>query len=845
MTARTHGQTALIGRDLEVATVVDALDRDQATVVTGEAGIGKTSVIRAAVAVDGRRSFEGGGFATLAWKPYLALARAIRHDPTGDTDHVAAVVESIVGPDVLVIDDLQWVDAETLTVLERLIGRIAMVVASRIDDAEAVSRVTRLTGAGVARLDLGPLETEHAAAIARRSRPGLSTEAARRITERAGGNPLLIEQLAAGGESESLRLAVAARLHGLDAGQRERLGLLALAARPLLPHEIDGDVRDLLARGLAIDTETEGLSIRHALLAEVVVESLDDAVRARLHARLATTATGPGERARHLFAAGDRDGAHAAAKAAVAAAATPGERAAHLGLAAQSADGSAGDDLRVAAAGQLRLAGELEAATALLDGLSTTDPEVLGRADAIRARVAWSSGDSVMMRETIDRGLARVRGRGSVAEAMLRAEEVVVTALVDGRFEEGLRDVDAALSLAEHSGADRVRPLLLRATILAGLGRDGWEDALEAVIAAARTSDDIETELAATNNLVAGHEMHGRPDAGRAVAAAMHERAHDVGYAAWERQAEAMMANLDLHAGELDAAIERASRLLDEPLDPLATQQAGLIIALGLIDQGRFEEASPLLDRLHDQAADDVSARGDVLLVQAELALWLGRPALALRIVDDYRRYEASEYGMSFLVDVIAGWAAIELEAEPPPRIAHSDPVGMLVGARLERDAIDRSTREADAATASAFDDAAAAYVGYHRRGELRARWAAADIRRRCGDADTARAALEDLEREASAQGFGPLLVRIHRSLRLSGVRRTSPSVGSRSVGAGGRLTAREREIVRHVTAGASNVEIARRLGLGRPTVARLLGSAMDKLGVDSRAQVAAQAEAE
>lgn len=56
--------------------------------------------------------------------------------------------------------------------------------------------------------------------------------------------------------------------------------------------------------------------------------------------------------------------------------------------------------------------------------------------------------------------------------------------------------------------------------------------------------------------------------------------------------------------------------------------------------------------------------------------------------------------------------------------------------------------------------------------------------------------------------------------------------------------TGREREIVRLVAGGASNVEIARRLGLGRPTVARLLSSAMDKLGVDSRGQVAAHADA-
>jgi DNA-binding CsgD family transcriptional regulator len=42
------------------------------------------------------------------------------------------------------------------------------------------------------------------------------------------------------------------------------------------------------------------------------------------------------------------------------------------------------------------------------------------------------------------------------------------------------------------------------------------------------------------------------------------------------------------------------------------------------------------------------------------------------------------------------------------------------------------------------------------------------------------------------------------------------------------------------VERGLTNTEIARRLGLGRPTVARTLASAMAKLGVDRRAQLAA-----
>lgn len=86
---------------------------------------------------------------------------------------------------------------------------------------------------------------------------------------------------------------------------------------------------------------------------------------------------------------------------------------------------------------------------------------------------------------------------------------------------------------------------------------------------------------------------------------------------------------------------------------------------------------------------------------------------------------------------------------------------------------------------------------------------------------------------------FRPLLARIHRSLRLAGIHVSSAGRGQAAVGL--ELTQRESELVRLVDQGLSNIEIARRLGLGRPTVARMMASAMGKLGVDRRAQLAAR----
>ena len=239
-----------------------------------------------------------------------------------------------------------------------------------------------------------------------------------------------------------------------------------------------------------------------------------------------------------------------------------------------------------------------------------------------------------------------------------------------------------------------------------------------------------------------------------------------------------------------EIALRHAENLLDEALDPLAAQQVGLTAALALVDLGRHEEAVRILDRLLAVASPDVTGRGDVLFVLAEAAHWGGRPDEALSRLAEYREFEGSEYPTSFLVDVTAGWAALEAGRTVPAPFAIGEPAGMLVAARLERGAIEAAVAGDDLDAVTGFDRAADAYVGFHRRGELRSRWAAAEWRRRAGD-PSAVTELEALEAPLAGDGFGPLLVRVHRSLRLLGERRMVrvPATGE------ARLTAREQEI--------------------------------------------------
>ncbi|MCX6431717.1 MAG: hypothetical protein NTX29_02690, partial [Actinobacteria bacterium] len=81
---------ALIGRDVVLAQVVGLLAEDQAVLLVGEGGIGKSTLLQAAVEADGRPVHWGGGLETMRWRDYLAVGRAIGDlELVGDVEAVA------------------------------------------------------------------------------------------------------------------------------------------------------------------------------------------------------------------------------------------------------------------------------------------------------------------------------------------------------------------------------------------------------------------------------------------------------------------------------------------------------------------------------------------------------------------------------------------------------------------------------------------------------------------------------------------------------------------------------------------------------------------------------------
>jgi DNA-binding CsgD family transcriptional regulator len=820
----------LVGREPELGTLGANLAADRPTLLIGEAGVGKTTLMRAAAAASGRKVFEGGALATLSWMECLPLRRALgRELGAGDASTVAAEVQSKVRSGVLVVDDLQWADAATIDALILLAGRTGILAGVRLGDPGAGPVTDQLLGAGFAALEVAPLPPDSSSELVRSLRPDLTPAAVESLVRRTGGNPLLLNELVTTGEpSASLRLMLAARLRLLDVAGREAFGLLALAGRPL-PAGVLGKpgVKSLLDIGLGV-VDPLGIAVRHALLAEIALEQFDLDERMALHARLARAVDDDGEAARHYASAGETGRAHDAAMRAADTAERPGERASHLAIAARCASGPEADALRLRAARALDEAHDWDAMVSVLDQLTSDEVEVRAWASLLRARGAWAAGDVDGLRTALSDGLAVARGSGTDVEVRLRIEESRIPIFIDCDLAEGVRMSRAALSLAQATGVEVPRAEYLLGTALAVADVPGGWDHLAAAISGARRDGDTNTEFVAANNLISYHESGGSPAEGRAVAAEMIDRATGLGLGYWATAFQTTVVNLDFHAGGYAQVVTAAQGLLQQPLEARSRDILIEDLAMSLLDLGRVDEAVRLVTASQDAAAPDYRGREQMQWVLAEAALWGGHPARALELIERYLDPKRTDPNRNFGV-VTRAWALVELERDPGPAAPPQDRP-MLFGVPEETAALQLLFQQRYAEAAARFDRAADLWAPYHRRGDLRCGWAAGETLRRAGDNAAAIARLIEVESASTGLGATLILARIHRSLRAAGQRRSAP----RSANNGG-LTDRERQVLDLVRTGLTNEAIATQLGISRRTVVALVSSASTKLGATGR----------
>ncbi|HZC70627.1 MAG TPA: LuxR C-terminal-related transcriptional regulator [Jatrophihabitans sp.] len=823
----------LVGRDAQFARLADLLAADTPAVVVGEAGIGKTTLLRAVAAASGRRVFEGGALSTLSWLEYLALERATGRRLPGDPTVVAAAVEAAVGDGVLLLDDLQWAAPPSLDTVELLAGRVGLVAGVRRGDSGADPALDRLAGAGFETVELAGLRESDARSLLEQLRPELGAAGVARLIGRTGGNPLLLRELAATGEpSKSLRLALAARLRKLDEAGREAFGLLALAGRSVSVEGLGAaGAKSLLAAGLAHESPEGRIEITHTLLGEVALDQLDDAEHRRLHAIVARSVADSGEAARHHALAGEPAAAYLAAMRAAGDAERSGERASHLAVAASCADGPEADALRVEAAQALEEAHDWPALSGLLEQLRRGPPEVRASAALLRARAAWHAGDTEGLRQALEDGLQLVGGTGSDVEVRLRIEASRIPIFIDSDADEGLRTAAAALELARTTGVDVPRAEYLYGTALYAAQQPGAAESLQHATETARATGDVGTEMLAANNLVAHHESMGDPAVARGIAGDYVRRARELGLGVWERSFLSAVSNLDFHAGNYPAVLDTSDQLLDLPLEARTLEATVERQCLALIDIGRIDEAERRIAALPERP-DDWTLYRQVAWVRTEAALWGGRPTQALELAQNLLTGPEGDLNIAF-AHVSRAWALFDLERDPGPPVTASYPA-MLSPVPDEVRGICLMHAGEDAAAIEAFEQAAEGWAPYHRRGELRCLWGAGEAARRRAAADAVERLL-NAEKRAQRHGMLPLLARVRRSLRAAGLRRSAPR-SRRDVRL---LTDRERDVLHLVGDGLTNAEIAGRLGVSRHTVVSQITSASAKLGASSRSHAA------
>jgi DNA-binding CsgD family transcriptional regulator len=842
----------IVGRADELAAVAAAIHGDRSIVLLGEAGIGKTAVARAAAAASGRTLRDGGAFATLAWVPYLALERAVGQPLAGDPAAVAGQVEAVIGPDLLFVDDLNWAHERTLESLGLLVGRIALVGAVRTGDAGTDAALATMRSAGALILPIGPLAPDAALAIVRKLRPGLTEREGDALLAHAAGNPLLLEELALGGApSRALATALTGRLDRLAPACRALVDTLAVADRPISRRRLGAGIGDAVALGLVAEDGDGLVRIRHDLVAELVRDELTSDARSRAHLRAAALVTDPADVARHLAAGGRSEEAAALALArlreveVVDGGGDPAARAALLVVAADASPSEVGLELRLRAARALDEVADWRGVTAALAWNDDHgSQEQLAERDAILAHAAFMLGDVGASRSSLERAGRRSIPPASGAAVRRAIEEATLLVNLDGNVPGAFAAIAGALAALDHADGDPA-------------GRRDLEVLRSAITALiAPMSADVGRVLAASDEAFAARRYRTAVDQARVVqylllmtagaeealtflleqAARFGE--HGLTTMSLEFQADAVIAaNQTSRPGE---GVRLADEVLERPASRRAWQVAGIHRARTLVLLGRYDEAAKAFADLRGHVSEDFLGLGETTAGEADLALWSGRPAVAAERAAAALAM-ATPIPIGHVLPALTGaWARAELGQPPGDQPPIALPPELMGAAPEWIGLVQRHAGQFEAA-AESFDAAAEAWAGFYAARALTCRWAAAEARRLAGAHDLAVDALRAVLDLASASGMEALAARVRRSLRQAGVRgaarapRRSGEVG---------LTARERELVALVERGLTNIEIARRLGLGRPTVARILASAMAKLGVERRTQLTAVAPA-
>ena len=904
----------LVGREAELSAITSALDaarggRGSSLYLAGPPGIGKTSLLDAAesattgfhcLRATGVESEFAFGHASLAEivtplrdrlsqipppqraAAEIAMGWSAGGSPSGPFLVGAATVSllslaSQERPILVVIDDLQWIDRESQTVLlfaARRMRHDAVVFLFARRDGETAPE---LVGINEFRLS-GLTATASAALLSQRLTTGTVIE--RLVTETAG-NPLAILEAARGLTPEQLRgsaplpsvLPVGQRLSAgflahqsdLSAGARRALVIAAAsmdhAAGPVVAalHDEGFDPAVSLAEaeqfGALILTDGS-LTFRHPLIRAAVWQQASAADRRSAH---------------HCIAAALVD--------------RPAASIRHRAEAAIGFDDHLAAELHRLAIGERSRSG-YAASSALFERAAQLSSAMTLAADAMASAVedAVLSGDVLRAKKLA--GIVADDSTGSPQQARAR----VLFGL--GFLEQNSGSVPYAATLLRKAaglgtGTVRLRALVELAQVSYRLGSpQGVADAAEALAAVADLTDPEQEMLACYTRAAAlafaGHWEQARPPGMRALELLETEPAlrDDPRYlviailaAGWIREPQRAMTYMDrrIDAARASGAIGVLPLALDIiaagammfGLHELTYAFAGEVVELGVelgyvVDVGSASATLAIESAArgrHDDAdraiaeakrcgtlAGVAGAAVQVHLAEAFCALSRGDfpvvvELLEQRIAVDDGRLPRGDYPLSVAPDLVEAYlalgrredalalaarhAALHSRSEIPEICAHVHRVAGMI--TVDEVLADESFRRAHEVHARGHDPLAAARTSLLHGSRLR----------RAGSRIAAREQLRIAANSFRSMGLDAWTERAEGELAATG------ATARRGPAAGDTLTSQETRVALLVARGHTNRDIATALFLSPKTVEHHVTSILRKRGLRSRTELA------
>ena len=925
-----HEPVETLGRETELE-IVDQFLREVAAgpaalVLHGEAGIGKTTLWKHAVALASQLPM-----AVLSCRPtqaesdlpYMGLGDLLAFvpdqilgmlpDPQRRSLEIAllradaggalllqrtvsvAVLNvlretSRTAPVLVAIDDAHWLDVPSRRVLRFALRRVGdgpigfLAVTRAGEDDEDVLGLDGIANAEhVRHLTIGPLAPNAVERLVRSRLHGpMASHVVRRLTEASGGNPLFAEELVRTLKDShdvaelgppltipaSLTEALGSRLAGLPKTTRDCLLVAAALSRPTvdliqLAYRKPAQVIGALAAGVdagVIEVRGGSVTFVHPLLAGVVYAQASADGRRTLHAQLAVLVHEPEERARHLglsavapdeavAAAIAEGGRSAASRGAPDVAETLFEQAARL----TPADAAAAAAVRlVDAADQCIALREMPRAKRLLDeaiaNLRTGPVRAralhrLGRVGALQdgfeaaiptlMEALHHVGDDVALRVAIERDLTFARVQvGDPSGALPHARAAYQSAMDSGS--EGLiAEALDQLCLAEFAAGNSVPGHLLERAIAldAQVGpipraqHPGWGSGRVQLAMVLKWSNRFDLARFLLRSLLTAFTERG--DEGSLDTVLFHLGELELWAGNWQIVTDFCAAAEDLEARTGQAVVERRTQLLSAMLDEVR----------GHVDTARSRGEKWL--ELCEQAADPPGLIR-CLKVLGRLELSLHHPARAL---DYLLRGLAIESRAGYdhgLCRILPEAVDALIEAG---RLTEAE----IQLQRLETYATksDRPWAAAAAARCRAMFDAANGDLARAQTGLLQA----CDLHDRLG---------EPFERGRSLLALGIVQRRLKRKrdaretlerglaiFDALGAQTWSQLTRAELGRIGGRaaspheLTSTEARVAQLVAEGLTNREVAASVFLSEKTIETNLTRIYEKLGVESRRQLA------